>query len=320
MSNHNKRFTRRDLGRTALAGAGALGAVSASGAGAIPRRQLGKTGLEVSIFGLGSAPLGNDAVSQQETSRIVDRLIDHGVNYIDTAPIYKMAERKLGVALKGKRDKFVLVTKVEATSRRDANWYVKESLLKLGTDYLDLVYIHNIGLTDRFPDLGAVTAKDSVLDGLLRLKEQGVVRHIGITTHLRGKRALPVLETGEMEVIMCAANFVDVHTYNFEGTLFEEARKRGMGIVAMKILGGPKGAGARLSDPEHYDDAVRYALSIPGLSTAVMGVTSVAELDQAVAAVKNYKPFTPEELTRVTAKGKAMAAEWGELRGPVEWA
>jgi len=319
MSNQNSRITRRDIGRTALAGAGVLAGMTAQAADGIPRRQLGKTGMEVSIFGLGSAPLGKDAVSQQETNRIVDALIDHGVNYIDTAPIYNMAERKLGKALKGKRDKFVLATKVEATSRRDANWYIKESLLKLQTDYLDLVHIHNIGLTDRFPDLDAVTADDGVLGALLRLKKQGVVRHIGITTHLRGKRALPIIETGEMEVIMCAANFVDVHTYNYEGTLFEEARKRDMGIVAMKILGGPKGDGARLSDADHYEDAVRHALGIKGLSTAIMGVTSVAELDQAVATVKNYKPFTDAELARVTKKGKMMAAEWGELRGPAEW-
>jgi predicted aldo/keto reductase-like oxidoreductase len=113
-------------------------------------------------------------------------------------------------------------------------------------------------------------------------------------------------------------NFVDRHTYNFEGTVFEEARKRGLGIVAMKILGGTlkQGVNARLSDPEHYEMAVRYALGIPGLSVAIMGMCRESEVRKAAAAVRGYRPLGPAEMTQLAEKGKLMARQWGELRGP----
>ncbi len=321
MANDSGKLTRRELGRKATIAGAAIAASSlrsASASGTLPRRKLGKTGLEVSILGLGSSPLGRPFVDQAGATRIIDALLDEGVNYIDTAPIYGMSEIRLGNSLKGRRHKFVLVSKVEATSSQDATWQVGESLRKLQTDYLDLVHIHNVGRTDRFPDLDVLTGKLGALQGLRDLKKKGKIRHIGMTCHLRPKRALPIMETGDIEAVMCAANFVDRHTYNFEGTVFTEAKKSGMGIVAMKILGGrveeDKG---KLSD--YYDDAVRYALGIPGLSVAIMGMKNVAEVRQAAAAVRAYKPFSEQEISELTRKGKEMAKDWGELRGPVAW-
>ena len=177
--------------------------------------------------------------------------------------------------------------------------------------------MHNVGRIDRFPDLDVLLGEAGALSALRDLKQQGVIRHIGLTNHLRPKRALPILQKEDIELVMCAANFVERHTYNFEGTVFAEAKKRGLGIVAMKILGGQEGQGAKLSDSNYYQDAVRYALSIPGLSVAIMGMKNVSELKKAVSTVLAYKPFSESELTRLTHKGKAMAAEWGELRGPV---
>ncbi len=160
MANDSGKLTRRELGRKATIAGAAIAASSlrsASASGTLPRRKLGKTGLEVSILGLGSSPLGQPFVDQAGATRIIDALLDEGVNYIDTAPIYGLSEIRLGKSLKGRRDKFVLVSKVEATSSQDATWQVGESLRKLQTDYLDLVHIHNVGRTDRFPDLDVLT-------------------------------------------------------------------------------------------------------------------------------------------------------------------
>lgn len=321
MTKPGQLFTRRELGKkAALAGAAVAAASSgARAAGQVPRRALGKTGIEVGMLGIGSSPLGKPEVSQQEVDRVIAAAIDEGVNYLDTAPIYEMAERRLGRALQGKRDRFVLVSKVEATSKQDATWQLEESLLKLKTDYLDVVHLHNVGRTDRFPSLEVLTGENGALEALREAKQKGLVRHIGLTCHLRPKRALPVIETGEIELVMCAANFVDRHTYNFEGTVFAAAAKRGMGVVAMKILGGVQGDGSPLSAPEYYDQAVRYALGIPGLSVAIMGVKNVAELRQAAAAFRAYKPLTQDEISQLDETGKQLANKWGELRGPVAW-
>ena len=310
------RITRRDLGKTAAI-AGAL----ATGVGAqtaqVGKRMLGKTGLEVGVLGIGTSPLGAKGVSQDEVNNVIAAAADYGVNYLDTAPIYNQSERRLGPALKGKRDKFVLVTKVEATSKQDATWQVKESLQKTRAEYFDLVHVHNVGRTDRFPSLDILLGDDGALAGLEALKKQGLIKHVGMTCHLRPRRALPILRSGRVEVVMAAVNCIDRHIYDFEGTVFSEAAERGVGVVAMKILGGTQGDGAILSDEPHYGRSVRYALGIPGLSVAIMGMKSVAELEKAVATVNAYKPLEGAELSEAMEEGKRRAAELGEHRGPV---
>lgn len=311
-----ERITRRELGKTAgIAGALVTG-TRAKGA-TLEKRLLGKTGLKVGVLGIGASPLGRDAVTQREVDNVIAAAADLGVNYLDTAPIYAQSERRLGPALRGKRDKFVLVTKVEATSRQDATWQVQESLQKTQTDYFDLVHIHNVGRTDRFPSLDILLGEDGALAGLERLREQGLVRHIGMTCHLRPRRALPILRSGRVEAVMAAVNCIDRHVYNFEGTVFAEAADRGVGIVAMKILGGAQGDGAILSDAPHYERAVRYALGIRGLSVAIMGVKSVAELEKAVATARAFEPLEGAELSAALEDGKRRATELGEHRGPV---
>ncbi len=310
------RITRRDLGKTAAI-AGALASGVGAQAAQVGKRQLGKTGLEVGVLGIGTSPLGAKGVSQGEVNNVIAAAADYGVNYLDTAPIYNQSERRLGPALKGKRDKFVLVTKVEATSKQDATWQVKESLQKTRAEYFDLVHVHNVGRTDRFPSLDILLGDDGALAGLEDLKRQGLIKHVGMTCHLRPRRALPILRSGRVEVVMAAVNCIDRHIYDFEGTVFSEAAERGVGIVAMKILGGTQGDGAILSDEPHYGRSVRYALGIPGLSVAIMGMKSVAELDKAVATVNAFKPLEGAELSEAMAEGKRRAAELGEHRGPV---
>lgn len=311
-----ERITRRDLGKTAAV-AGALAAGVGAQAAQVGKRQLGKTGLEVGVLGIGTSPLGAKGVSQDEVNNVIAAAADYGVNYLDTAPIYNQSERRLGPALKGKRDKFVLVTKVEATSKQDATWQVKESLQKTRAEHFDLVHLHNVGRTDRFPSLDILLGDDGALAGLEDLKRQGLVKHVGMTCHLRPRRALPVMRSGRVEVVMAAVNCIDRHIYDFEGTVFSEAAERGMGVVAMKILGGTQGDGAILSDEPHYGRSVRYALGIPGLSVAIMGMKSVAELEKAVATVNAFKPLEGAELSEAMAEGKRRAAELGEHRGPV---
>ncbi|MXY68748.1 MAG: aldo/keto reductase [Acidobacteriia bacterium] len=311
-----ERITRRDLGKGAAI-AGALGAGAEAHAAQVGKRQLGKTGLEVGVLGIGTGPLGQKGVSQDEVNNVIAAAGDYGVNYLDTAPIYNQAERRLGPALKGKRDKFVLVTKVEATSKQDATWQVKESLQKTRAEYFDLVHLHNVGRTDRFPSLDILLGEDGALAALEELKRQGLVKHVGMTCHLRPRRALPVMRSGRVEVVMAAVNCIDRQIYDFEGTVFSEAAERGMGIVAMKILGGTQGDGAILSDEPHYGRSVRYALGIPGLSVAIMGMKSLAELEKAVATVNAFKPLEGTELSEAMAEGKRRAAELGEHRGPV---
>jgi aryl-alcohol dehydrogenase-like predicted oxidoreductase len=180
---------------TAIASTAAASALRA--ANRLPRRALGKTGAQVSLLGLGSARLGDAALTQADAYRTAGAALDSGIGYIDTAPIYGSAEERLGRALKGHRDRVFLVTKVETTSKQDAAWQIENSLRKLQTDHLDAVHIHNVGRTDRFPSLEVLLGADGAMAALRDAKKKGLIRHIGLTCHLRPARAIPVIETGE---------------------------------------------------------------------------------------------------------------------------
>ena len=283
-------------------------------------RPLGKTGRQVSILGLGAQRIADRAtpLEQSVVDRMVAELIEGGVNYFDTARGYGESERLLGPALKGRRDKVFLTTKTRSATRDGALAELHQSLKLLGTDHVDCAHIHNIARDDRFPDLDAALSSKGVLGGLIEAKRLGMTRHIGCTAHLRPLRVLPVFATGQIEVFMCSMNFVERHIYNFEEKVLPEAKKRGIGVIAMKVLGGPtQSADARLTDPEDYRASLRYCWGLPELSVAILGMRSVEEVRTAVATARGYQPLTKEEMAKVTARGKALAAQWGELRGPV---
>jgi hypothetical protein len=125
--------------------------------------------------------------------------------------------------------------------------------------------------------------------------------------------AIPARRAGVLPALLLSF----VTGVNIEGTVFAAARQRGLRIVAMKVLGGAEGDGARLSAPDHYGSAIRYALGIPGLSVAILGMKSPAEVALAVRSVKEYQPLAPAEVSGLSEKGKQMAKAWGPLRGPV---
>jgi aryl-alcohol dehydrogenase-like predicted oxidoreductase len=308
-------YSRRDFTRVVAASTLAVRGASAAG---MPTRRLGKINFQAGMLGLGAQHLGDNGVEQSTVDRVIGEAIDNGLNYIDTAPPYNVSEERVGRALKGKRDRVFLVSKVETSARGDALYQIHDSLRKLQTDHLDCVHIHNISRDDRYPSLDQVLSKNGTLGALIDAKKQGLIRHIGCTSHLRPARVLPAMETGEIELFMCVLNFVERHIYGYEEKVLPEARKRNIGVIGMKVLGGPIArAGARLISPEDYRATLRYVWSIPGVAVAIIGMRTPEELRQALDAARTYKPLEPKEITGLTERGKLLAAQWGPLRGPV---
>jgi aryl-alcohol dehydrogenase-like predicted oxidoreductase len=309
------KFSRREFTRFMAA---PLAAGSVSAREAMPARRLGKINFQAGILGLGAQHLGDAGVQQGTVDRIIGKALDNGLNYVDTAPPYGQSEERVGRALKGKRERVFLVSKVETNAKGDALYQIHDSLRKLQTDYLDCVHMHNISRDDRYPNLQLALSPQGTLGALIEARKQGMIRHIGCTSHLRPGRVLPVFETGEIELFMCVLNYVERHIYGYEEKVLPEARKRNIGVIAMKVLGGPlKGPGARLISPEDYQMTLRYVWGVPGLSVAIIGMRTPEELHQALAAVRAYKPLQPQEMSAITAKGKQLASQWGPLRGPV---
>lgn len=332
MNDYRSKITRRQFLKGSLAGTG-LVATSALGfsnilrpaenvpASSIPSAILGRTGEEVSILGIGCAPFQANHITPEHVREVFNRCLELGINYLDVAPNYGNADRgfseeKMGPALQGIRERFFLVTKTEEETR-DGTWrLLEQSLNRMQTDYLDLVHIHNFGWEDRFPDVQQTLGKDGALGALQEAQEQGLVRFIGASGHLYPSRFHAALDTGAIDVLMNAVNFVVRHTYDFEHKVWARARQENLGLVAMKVLGGSSGNGFRLPG-RYYEQAIRYALSIPGITTVVIGMQNLDELTQAAQVVGEFEPLTDEEAHELAMAGLKLAqtSEWESAYG-----
>ncbi|MHC1763436.1 MAG: aldo/keto reductase [Verrucomicrobiia bacterium] len=307
---------------SAAALAPAVGHVTAATESSLlPTRILGRTQARVTILGLGTAPIGEARVEVAEAAKIFAEVIDRGVNYVDTARIYGVAEEALGRILPPRRDRVFLVTKVWTDSAAQAQKSFEESLRQLKTDHADLVHIHHIG--DK--DLDKVQASDGVLSYLLKQKEAGKLRFIGISGHARPPRFLRMLETDQIDVVMPVMNYADRNIYNFEGSVLPECRKRNVGVVAMKVYAGIKGGfpnhrkawvGCN-TPPELLPKALAYALDLEGVSVANLGPFTMEQAIRNVEIARAYKPLTAQEREEILALGTQMAPTLGPRYGPV---
>lgn len=319
-------YSRREFLRKAallsasVAAARPLAAADASPA-PMPMRVLGRTQARVSILGLGTAPIGEARTEPAQAARLFSEVIDRGVNYVDTARIYGTAEEALGQILPSRRDKVFLVTKVWTDSGVRARESFEQSLRLLKTDYVDLVHIHHIG--DK--DLDKVLGKDGVLEYLLKQKEAGKLRFIGISGHARPPRFLRMLETDQIDVLMAVMNYADRNIYNFEGAVLPECRKRNVGVVAMKVYAGIKGGfpnhrkawvGCN-TPPERLPQALAYALDLEGVSVANIGPYTLEQALQNVEIARRYRPLTAPEREDLLAFGQQLAPTLGTRYGPV---
>lgn len=228
------RFTRRTFLRGVVAGttgAVILPALGGEFEGPLPTRILGRTNQKVPILGLGTAPLGEGPVGVEEGIKVFGEAIDRGLTYVDTARIYGNAEEILGHLIPKRRDKLFVVTKVSTDNAGRAEESLAESMRRLKTDHLDLVHIHSIG----GKNLDRVLAKDGVLEYLLKQKESGRIRFVGISGHNRPGNFLRMIQTDQIDVLMCVMNYADRNIYDFESKVLPEAIKRNVGCIAMKV-------------------------------------------------------------------------------------
>jgi len=313
------------LAATALAGRGQetlaqQGETSAQQTDAIPKRVLGKTGVPVTIMTLGTAPCGFiKPHDPQHVADCVNAAIDLGVSAIDTAPAYDVAQEGVGLALGKRRKQVFLSTKVLADDVPAAEKILAHSLKMLKTDYVDLLYFHQTG--DRKVEI--CRNPDGVFTWLVKQKKAGKIRFVGISIHNRPQKCIELLESGDVDVLLTIINFVDRHTYRFEEKVLPIARKHNVGIVAMKAFGG--GRNGNYADPncppqldvQHLELAVRYTLGVPGVATLDIGCHNVEQIRKNIAMVRSAKPLAADELAKVEALGKELAAQWKEHLGPI---
>jgi predicted aldo/keto reductase-like oxidoreductase len=282
----------------------------------LPTRILGKTNIRVPVLGFGTAACGIRRDIKNGVA-LYEQALKAGVNYFDAAPTetgYGRAQEQLRHFLPGRRKSVFLVTKCHTADGDTARRMLDANLKELGTDYADLVYVHSLG--DLAPD--RTMGKNGILSALLREKEAGRIRFIGLSGHSRPSRFRKVLSSewaDQIDVIMTAVNFADQHTYDFEGRVWPLAAKKNIGLVAMKVFGGADWKSKAMSNammPEDRRDmALRYALSLPRVALAVVGMATEDELRENLARVRAFTPLTEAERASLEAPGRALAKRWG---------
>ncbi len=243
-------------------------------------RVLGKTGLKISRLGLGGIPI--QRIDAEGTQKLIYRLMEAGVNYIDTARGYTVSEAYLGYALEGIREHFVLATKSMARTREEMAKDIDISLKNLRTDYIDLYQIHNPTQND----LEQVLAPGGALEALQEAKAAGKIGHIGITLHSVDLFQKAV-EFDWVETIMFPYNIVETQGEELIGV----CAQKNIGFIDMKPL-----AGGALDDAEL---ALRFIASNPDVTVVIPGMAEEREIVQNIRAVNDTSPLTEQEQEKI---------------------
>jgi len=312
-----KGFTRRSFVKGSAAavtasfmigrGTAASGNSQAASTEGVPQRPLGKTGALVSCLGVGGYHLGSTK-EEREAMELVARALDAGVNFFDNCWEYHdgVSEERLGVALKGKRDKAFVMTKV-CTHGRDKDVAMKqleESLRRLQTDHLDLWQIHEVVYYND-PDL--IFAANGAAEALLAAKKQGKVRFIGFTGHKNPAIHLKMLSHDfPFDTVQMPLNALDATFRSFEQQVLPEAKKRGIAVLGMKSLGGS--GEIAVNGAVTAEEGLRYAMSLP-VATTISGMDSLVVLEQNLRVARGFQPFAAEQMAGIRERVRTLAAD-----------
>ena len=238
-------------------------------------RKLGSTNIELNRVGFGGIPI--QRITQEDTNLVINELINQGINFIDSARGYTISEEYIGNAIEGKRDKFILATKSMSRSYDDMIRDVNISLNNFKTEYIDLYQLHNL----KPDEYDGIFDDDMAYEALLKCKEEGKIKHIGITSHSIDtiKKAV---NSGKFDTIQFPYNIVEDQA----DEIFKEANKNGIGIIVMKPLAGGAIDNAKL--------AIKYILSKDYIDVVIPGMDSVNQVIENTSVLNNLN-ITDEE-------------------------
>ena len=232
---------------------------------------LGKTGLMVSRVGFGGIPI--QQLEIEAANKVIDKALELGINFIDSARGYNESEKLIGNALVGKREKVHLASKSMSRDKASMLKDVESTLQNFKTDYIDLYQLHNIS---SLGELERVMKPDGALTALKELKEKGIVKHIGITSH-KLDIIEKALEMDDFETVQYPYSVVEQQARE----IFAKAHEMGIGTIAMKPLAGGSLDDARI--------AIKYILEDYNLDCAIPGMDSIEQVIENVSAADDMK-------------------------------
>lgn len=262
----------------------------------IPTRPLGRTGVPVTLFGLGGEGILRTHGETKAAARVINRALDQGVNYCDTAPAYASSMDYYGAALGERRRDVFLASKTHMRTRDGSLKLLDESLKRLRTDHLDLWQLHDLRTQD---DLREIFGKGGALEALIQARAEGRVRFLGLTGHHDPQILLDGMKRFAFDTVLVALNAADVHRLSFIKTVLPEAQRQNMAVIGMKTCAqGALLEGGTLT----MDEAAGYVLSLPGVSHLIIGCKTEAEVDDNARIARAFKPFNDATMWNLEAK------------------
>jgi aryl-alcohol dehydrogenase-like predicted oxidoreductase len=285
---------------------------AAKATGEVPKRKLGKTGVEVSMVGLGGFHIGKQK-DPEESVRIIRAAVDRGITFLDNCWDYHegASEERMGKALEGGyRQKAFLMSKLDGRTKDAAAKQIDQSLARLKTDVIDLMQIHEI---IRATDPGRCFGAGGCMEALLEAKKAGKIRFIGFTGHKDPAIHLAMLKAADehgfaFDTVQMPLNVLDAHWDSFEKEVLPVLVDKQIGVLGMKPLASGE---LMKSGKVTATECLHYAMSLP-TSVVITGCETIEQLDQAVAAAVSFLPPAKSETESLLARTREIAAK-GEL-------
>ncbi|MCU1278843.1 MAG: Nucleoside-diphosphate-sugar epimerase [bacterium] len=291
-------------------GAPKEGDIKLPAGGTMPMRTLGRTGVKVSLLGLGGYHLGIPR-ADKEAVRIIHAAMDHGVTFLDNCWDYNggKSEERMGIALAepSRRQKAFLMTKLDGRTKDSAAQQLEQSLKRLRTDQIDLVQVHEV---IRMEDPDRVFGPGGAIEALVAAKKAGKLRFIGFTGHKDPAIHLHMLETAAkhgfvFDSVQMPVNVMDAHYKSFAKKVIPRARETETGVLGMKALG----SGIILqSGVVEAPECLRYSMSQP-VSVQITGCDTMGVLEQALAVALGFTPMPATDQEKLLARTAQQASE-----------
>ena len=261
----------------------------------IQRRRLGRTGIDVTILGLGGEGVLRTHGRESEAYALINRAIDLGINYFDSAKAYAGCESYHGRALGERRKEIFLAGKSHARNKQGALDHLHDTLRTIKTDHLDLWQMHDMRTDD---DIAEVSGPGGALEAFREAKEKGLVRFIGVTGHHDPAILHRCIDMADFDTVLMPVNPAEPHYLNFIKDLMPYALKKDMGIIAMKVFF--RGLASQIPGYGGMEPFYRFALSHP-VSLGIIGCDNISQLEQNAGFARAYSPMGKGEMDYIVS-------------------
>jgi aryl-alcohol dehydrogenase-like predicted oxidoreductase len=252
-------------------------------------RPLGRTDVRTTILGLGGEGVLRTTGRGKEAYRVINRALDLGITYCESARAYAGSEEYYGLALRERRKDIFLTSKSHARDKRGAEAHLATTLRNMKTDHLDLWQVHDVRAEE---EIRQIFGPGGAIEAFAEAKVQGSIRFVGVTGHHDPQITLRCLDLFPFDTVLLPVNPAEALSGGFVKTVIPAATRKGMGIIGMKVYF--RGLAGRLPWYKGMEPFFRFALS-QAVTLAVIGADTVEQLEENATFARSYAAMTPDE-------------------------